>query len=180
MAYLIFNYIILVKNKTMNNPYLSRCLHGTMFEFSKLCKAVETMDSALYGKIIAEKSVRIIDALSAITQSGANGLNIYLNFILCAVAADGRLDEKEYLLLKPLFDKIAGHDASYEDARKIFSDAGLDRPGEYKRVVDEMVDILGIVSQDLKNDIVIVCLMVCGADGKVSSKEKRWIKQLVR
>ena len=43
-----------------------------------------------------------------------------------------------------------------------------------------MVDILGMVSVELKTDIILVCLMVCAIDGHVSRKEKKWIKQLIR
>ncbi len=151
-----------------------------MFEFSKLCKAVEEMDPAVYAEVITQKSAKIIGALSAITQSGKDGVTIYLTFILTSVAADGRLDENEYAMLRPLLEKAMGREITYDDAKRIFTEAGLDKPKEYKRAVDQMVDMLGMVSMDLKTDIIIVCMMVCAVDGKISSKEKKWIKQLIR
>ena len=151
-----------------------------MFEFNKLCKAAEQLDPQTYGEIIAEKSVAIIAALSAITKDGLTGLQIYLNFILCSIAADGKLDETEYMILKPAFEKLAGKEVSYDDAVAIFNAAGLDKSKDYKNVVDEMVDILGTISLDLKRDIITVCLLVCAVDGKISRKEKKWIKQLAR
>ena len=51
---------------------------------------------------------------------------------------------------------------------------------QLKRYVDDMVDLLGLVSDDLKEDIILVCLILCAVDGKISAKEKRWIKQLIR
>ena len=151
-----------------------------MFEFRKLCKAAEQLDPQTYGEIIAEKSVAIIAALTAITKDGLTGLQVYMNFILCSIAADGNLAEEEYIVLKPGFEVLAGRPVSYEDAVAIFKAAGLDKSKDYKRVVDEMVDILGMVSLDLKRDIILVCLMVCSVDGKISHKEKKWIKQLIR
>ena len=151
-----------------------------MFEFNKICKAAEQLDPQTYGEIITEKSVAIIAALSAITKNGLSGLQIYLNFILCSIAADGKLDQAEYMILKPSFEILAGKEVSYEDAVEIFKAAGLDRSRDYKNVVDEMVDILGMISLDLKRDIIIVCLLVCAVDGKISRKEKKWIKQLMR
>ena len=151
-----------------------------MFEFSKLCKTVEEMDPQTYGAIIAQKSVAIVAALSAITKDGMDGMKIYTSFILCSIAADGKLDEAEYQILKPGFEALAGKEVSYEGAAAIFNEAGLNRPGEYKKIVDEMVDILGMISLDLKRDIVIVCMMICAVDGKISRKEKKWIKQLLR
>ena len=151
-----------------------------MFEFNKICKAAEQLDPQTYGEIIAEKSVAVIAALSAITKNGLSGLQIYLNFILCSIAADGKLDQSEYLILKPSFEILAGKEVSYEDAVEIFKAAGLDKSKDYKNVVDEMADILGMISLDLKRDIIIICLLVCAVDGKVSRKEKKWIKQLAR
>ena len=151
-----------------------------MFEFNKLCKVVEEMDPQTYGAVIAQKSVAIIAALTAITKDGMDGMKIYTNFILCSIAADGKLDEAEYQILKPGFEALAGKEVPYEEAVAAFNAAGLNRPGEYKKVVDEMVDILGMISLDLKSDIVLVCMMICAVDGKISRKEKKWIKQLIR
>ena len=100
--------------------------------------------------------------------------------MLATVAADGKLSEGEYQLIKPLFDSAAGHETDYEEAKKIFKDLGLDKAGEYKDAVDNVVDILGLLSPELKDDIVVICLLVCGVDGKVSFKEKRWIKKLLK
>ena len=45
--------------------------------------------------------------------------------------------------------------------------------------MDLMVDMLGLVSPELKEDIVVLCLLVCAVDGKVSRKERKWIEKLV-
>ena len=84
------------------------------------------------------------------------------------------------MILKPAFEKLAGKEVSYEDAVAIFNAAGLDKAKDNRNVVDEMVDILGMISLDLKRDVIIVCLLVCAVDGKISRKEKKWIKQLMR
>ena len=57
---------------------------------------------------------------------------------------------------------------------------GLLGPKDYNNTVDLMVDILGTISLDLKRDIIIVCMMICAVDGKISYKERKWIKQLIR
>lgn len=151
-----------------------------MFEFEKLCKEVENLDPETYNRLIAEKSAVIIKALSLITKSGIDGLTIYFNFILCSVAADGKLAPEEYAIMKPMFDSLAGKEVSYEEAVQIFKAAGLNKAKDYKDTVDLMVDVLGEVSLDLKRDIILVCLMICAVDGKISLKERRWIKQLIR
>ena len=151
-----------------------------MFEFRRLCRQVESLDGETYAALLATKTVEVVAALSAITKNGHDGVRIFQSFILCSIAADGRLDRAEYELIKQSFSAVAGEEVSYEDAVAMFRDMGLDRAKDFKNVVDEMVDILGMISLDLKSDIILVCMLVCAVDGKISSKEKKWIKQLAR
>ncbi|MCQ2085315.1 MAG: pyridoxamine 5'-phosphate oxidase family protein, partial [archaeon] len=66
-----------------------------------------------------------------------------------------------------------------DEALAIFKQSGLDNPEQYKKTVDLMIDLLGVVSEELKTAIISVCLLVCAIDGEVSKDEKEWIKQLV-
>ena len=42
------------------------------------------------------------------------------------------------------------------------------------------MDLVGSVSPEIKDDIVILTMVICAADGRISGKEKAWIKQLIR
>ena len=84
------------------------------------------------------------------------------------------------MLIKPAIEKVYQKQITYEDAVEVFKNAGLDRPREYKKAVDDMVDVLGMISLDLQAEVIGLCLMVCAVDGKISLKEKKWIKQLAR
>ena len=149
-----------------------------MSDFDTLCKKLEQMDSATFADIFAEKSVDVISALTALTADGKDGVTAYLQFILASVAADGVLSKPEYILLKPLFDRMADKDTTYDEAVEIFKGLGLDKPDAYKDIVDTMVDIIGLVDEDMKDDIVLLCLLVCAIDGEVTKEEKDWIRQL--
>ena len=149
-----------------------------MSDFDTLCKQLEQMDSATFADIFSEKSDDVISALVALTADGKDGVTAYLQFILASVAADGVLSKPEYLLLKPMFDRMADKDTTYEEAVEIFNGLGLDKPEAYKDIIDTMVDIIGLVDEDMKDDIVLLCLLVCAIDGEVTKEEKDWIRQL--
>lgn len=150
-----------------------------MKEFNSICKEFEGMDVLTYTAILGQKAKNIIPALSAITEDGIDGLELFASFIVGAVVADGGLSVEEYAITFPIFKAFFGEGISYEDCdyivRKMRSEGK-----QLKRYVDDMVDVFGQLSEELKNDIVLVCLMICAIDGKVSSKEKRWIKQLLK
>lgn len=150
-----------------------------MSSFDTLCKYFEEMDPDKFAQLFNEKSVEVIAKLATLTADGRDGLSIYMEFILASVSADGKLSANEYLLLKPIFDQLAEKDTTYEDGVSMFNAMGLNKPGAYQKVMDLMVDIFGMLDEKLKDDIVLICLLVCAIDGEVTEKEKDWIKKLI-
>ncbi len=151
-----------------------------MSDFDTLCKQLEQMDSAKYAEIFSEITDTVIAELVALTADGKDGITAYMQFVLASVAADGVLSKPEFMLLKPWFDKMTDSDTTYEQAVEIFNGLGLDDPEVYKNIIDTMVDIIGLVSEEIKDDIVLLCLLVCAIDGEISQEEKDWIKQLAQ
>lgn len=147
--------------------------------FNILCEVLERLDDDTYNALMEEKSSRIIPALSEITADGLSGVQIYVDFVICAVAADGKLTEAEYQLIKPILDLSMEADVGYGDAQKFFYDNGLDKPERYKNSMDSIADLLGLVSQELKDDIILLCMLVCAVDGEMSDEEREWIQQLI-
>ena len=147
--------------------------------FNILCEVLERLDDETYNALMEEKSSRIIPALSEITADGLSGVQIYVDFVICAVAADGKLTEAEYQLIKPILDLSMEADVGYGDAQKFFYDNGLDKSEGYKNSMDSIADLLGLVSQELKDDIVLLCMLVCAVDGEMSDEEREWIQQLI-
>ena len=150
-----------------------------MREFNLLCKELEQMDPLTYTAILAEKSLKILPALAVIEQDGIDAVIEYTTFILGAIAADGKLSEEEYLLCEPLLKAFFGDSINYDVCSALVSTYRSETRA-IKNVVDNMVDILGLLSEELKSDVILVCMMICAIDGKISLKEKRWIKQLIR
>lgn len=150
-----------------------------MSSFEALCSVLEEMDPETYNDLISKKTVDIITSLSEVTHDGVDGVAIYCDFVLCSVAADGVLTEEEFILAKPVLDLILETDIGYEDALEYFHDTGLDSPEGYKETMDAIVDMLGEISPELKDDIILVCMMVCAVDGMISEEEKAWIRQLI-
>ena len=137
------------------------------------------MDRAQFAELFNQKSVEVIAKLTALTLNGKDGVTAYMEFILASAAADGNLAKNEFELLKPMFEQIAGKPVTYNEAVKMFNAMGLNKPDALKKVVDTMVDIIGLVDDAIKEDIVVLCLLVCAIDGDVSQKEKDWIRQLI-
>lgn len=150
-----------------------------MFEFEKLCREVEKLDPLTYSVLVAEKSADIIKGISYLTEDGLTGLTIYSGLILGAVVSDGKLAEEEFLLIKPMLDVALGEEVTLEDAQALLKYFKPESK-EYKNFVDAVVDMFGEISDELKSDIVTVCLLICAVDGKVSFKERRWLKQLIK
>lgn len=150
-----------------------------MREFNVLCKETEELDVLSYGEILAEKSLTIIPALDLIFEDEIVATSIFATFIIGSIVADGKIDEAEYALLYPSLREFFGDNIDYESCKKI-AKAFKAESKELKQYVDFMTDILGQLSDELKEDIITVCLLICAVDGKISLKEKMWIKQLIK
>ncbi len=150
-----------------------------MKTFDEMCLAFEAMDPLSYTVLLTKKAATVLPALAIATGSLEMGMATFGTFILGAVAADGKLSEEEYDLCRPLFELFFGDKADFESCKKA---AALLRPEsrELKKCVNDMTDLIGQLSDEFKEDVVLICMMICAIDGKISFKEKRWIKQLIK
>lgn len=149
-----------------------------MKRFYEICKNVEKMDVLTYSAVLAEKSLKILPELNAITEDAITATTIFATFIIGSIVADGKIKEEEYILLYPMLYTFFGDSVDYEECKKIarkFKKEGK----ELKQYIDYIVDILGMFSDELKEDIITVCLLICAIDGNISAKEKNWVKQLI-
>ena len=145
-----------------------------MRKFNEICKSVENMDVLTYSAVLAKKSLEILPALNEITEDEIDAVTIFATFIIGSIVADGKIKEEEYLLLYPFF----GDSIDYEDCKKVAKEFKQEGK-ELKQYIDYIVDIFGLISDELKEDIITVCLLICAIDGNISAKEKNWIKQLI-
>ena len=150
-----------------------------MKDFDKLCKDFESIDIDTYAAVLTEKAMKLIPALSAFSEDGLSGIEIFASFIYGAIAADGKLSEDEYALVYPLLHAFFGDSIDYNDAKRAFYSLSKEHK-ELKTIVDEMVDLIGFFSDEMKADIIIVVMLICAVDGKISLKEKNWIKKLIK
>ncbi|MGN1327102.1 MAG: TerB family tellurite resistance protein, partial [Clostridia bacterium] len=121
---------------------------------------------------------KILPELNAITEDAITATTIFATFIIGSIVADGKIKEEEYILLYPMLYTFFGDSVDYEECKKIarkFKKEGK----ELNQYIDYIVDILGMFSDELKEDIITVCLLICAIDGNISAKEKNWVKQLI-
>jgi hypothetical protein len=162
-----------------NSSYTPTADTICMNDFDRLCKTFEDLDPASYSVVLAQKSKDVLEGLAAVTGDVQSAVDLYVDIVLMAISADGKLDREEYILVEPGLSAAVGQDITYDDARRIFAKANLDAR-DNKAAVDEIVDMVGQVSPEIKDDIVLLTLIICSVDGKVSGKEKAWIRQLIR
>lgn len=149
-----------------------------MFEFKKLCNTLEELNPVERGVILAEKSVSVIKGLS--------GLNIPLDpvktlvtFIIGSVVSDNSINEKDYLYIYPSLVKAFGNDFDFISAKQAIGLA-KDIKKEITKYTKEMISIINVCDEELATDIISLCLLITSVDGKISLKEKRYIRQLCK
>ena len=149
-----------------------------MTEFDDLCREAEDIDFETRCAILKGKSQEILPLLSEKREDGESGAGSVSTFLFSAMAADGRLSSEEYDLLYPLLSSFLGEKINYTDAKKAVG-AMRKENRETKKISEDMVGVLAEFSEDLRREIVLVIMMICAADGKISLSEKLWIKKLL-
>ena len=150
-----------------------------MNDFNELCRSVEELSPLEYAAVLGRTSLKIMPAIRAFSEDGRTCAEVLAAFVIASVYADGKLDESEYLLMAPLLKAFFGEDFDFEDAKKLAKEWRKEGRA-VKKEVDYLVDFLGTLSEELKGDIIFACLLMCAVDGKVSLKEKSYIRQLMR
>ena len=150
-----------------------------MKDFNELCRSVEELSPLEYAAVLGRTSLKIMPAIRAFSEDGRTCAEVLAAFVIASVYADGKLDESEYLLMAPLLKAFFGEDFDFEDAKKLAKEWRKEGSA-VKKEVDYLVDFLGTLSEELKGDIIFACLLMCAVDGKVSLKEKSYIRQLMR
>lgn len=150
-----------------------------MFEFKKLCDAYEELTPVEKGLMLAEKSVVVLAKLHCLAPEEIDPVSALAGFIIGSVVADGKVNEQEYLLIYPALVKAFGDDFDFASVKESFR---RDRDGRkmIAEYTEEMLHIFDYLDEDLKNDVVTLCLCVAAIDGKVSLREKAYIKRLCK
>ena len=149
-----------------------------MTEFDKLCQEAEDIDWETRCAIVRGKSREILPLLQKIDVEGSSGAEILLLFIFASMTADGRLSEEEYALLYPLLKDFLGDDINYSDAKKAVKDMKAESK-ELKAITEKMIDVIGSFSPELRKDVVLVVMVICASDGRISLRERAWIRRLL-
>lgn len=149
-----------------------------MFEFKKLCNTLEELNPIERGVILAEKSVSVMKGLNCL-EIPLNPVETLVTFIIGSVVSDGSINEKDYLYIYPSLVKAFGNDFDFISAKQAIGLA-KDIKKEITKYTKEMISIISVCDEELATDIISLCLLITSVDGKISLKEKRYIRQLCK
>ena len=149
-----------------------------MFEFKKLCNEVEKLNPAERGILLVEKSIVVVKGLNS-SDLPLGAVDTLVTFIIGSVVSDGMFNEKDYLYIYPSLVKAFGHDFDFSAAKHALQIA-KDVKKEIARYTKDLMGSIAKCDENLAADIVSLCLLVTSVDGKISLKEKHYIRQLCR
>ena len=150
-----------------------------MFEFLKLCNEYEKLSVVERGLLIAGKSAKVISKLKTLDLDGVDPIKTLAAYIVGSVTADGVIDEQEYLLIYPALVKLFGENFDFASVKEAFR-KNVEGKKAVKKYTQQLMTILSCVDEEIKEDVVCLCLCVVTVDRKISLKERRYIKSLIK
>ena len=148
-----------------------------MFEFEKICKSYEALSPIERLALLTGKSVNILAKLKMLDIPGVDPVHTLAGFILGSIVADGKVNEKEYLLMYPALLRVCGDDFDFESIKASFKQ-DRDSRKKIKQYTEEMLSLLVLADESLRKHIIMLCLCVTSVDGKISFAERRYICKL--
>lgn len=150
-----------------------------MFEFQKLCNEVENLNPAERAALIGEKSLKVIKGLRELDIEGLDPVLTLASFVVGSAVSDGVISEKGYLFIYPSLEKAFGGECNLAEIKQNFK-VSKNVQKAIEELTRELIGILAEADELLANDIIMLCLLVTSVDGKVTLKEKRYVKQLCK
>lgn len=150
-----------------------------MFEFAKLCKEFEKLSPVERGALLAEKSVKVLAKLKLLGMEDGDPTITLATFILASITSDGKVDEREYLLMYPALIKLFGDDFDFASVKATI-EADAQGKKDLAIYTKQLLQVLSTADENLLEDVVVVCLCVTSMDGKISLKERNYIKKLIK
>lgn len=92
-----------------------------------------------------------------------------------SAVADGKLDEREYLLMYPALVRVLGEDFDFTTVKASFED-DRESTKALQRDTEEMARIYSTLDDTLREDLLLLCLCVVSVDGRISLKERNYLR----
>lgn len=148
-----------------------------MFEYIEKCKKFEKLSTFNRYALLADKSLLITSKLTELGFNVNESLSLIATFILGSIVSDGEVNEKEYLLMYPALLRTFGDNFDFDSIKEAFKNDFKTRK-ELKNYLKDILSLLNNVSSELKEDIVDICFAIVTIDGKLSLKERIYMRKL--
>lgn len=148
-----------------------------MFEYIEKCKKFEKLSTFERFALLANKSLIVTNNLSKLGFNVNESLSLIATFILGSIVSDGEVNEKEYLLMYPALLRTFGDNFDFDSIKEAFKNDFKTRK-ELKNYLKDILSLLNSVSNELKEDIVDICFAIVAIDGKLSLKERIYMRKL--
>lgn len=148
-----------------------------MFEYIEKCKKFEKLSTFNRYALLADKSLLVTSKLTELGFNVNESLSLIATFILGSIVSDGEVNEKEYLLMYPALLRTFGDNFDFDSIKEAFKNDFKTRK-ELKNYLKDILSLLNNVSNELKEDIVDICFAIVTIDGKLSLKERIYMRKL--
>lgn len=148
-----------------------------MFEYIEKCKKFEKLSTFERFALLANKSFIITNKLSELGLNVNDSLSLIATFILGSIVSDGEVNEKEFLLMYPALLRTFGDNFDFDSIKEAFQNDFKTR-NELKNYLKDILSLLNSVSNELKEDIIDICFAIVTIDGKLSLKERIYMRKL--
>ncbi len=148
-----------------------------MFGRQTLYRLIESLTPSQRAALMNCKSIAVIKGIRKL-HTPSDPVRTIAAYIVGSTVSDGGICEKDYLFIFPSLIKALGNECDIAEIKRAYK-VSSDVQEEVESNLGAMHDIFRAAGEELKSDIVCLCLLIMAENGKLSPKERHYIERLV-
>lgn len=150
-----------------------------MSKISSICKDCENLSPEERTAAIGLQAEKVLQKVAALNIPEVDPKKTLVAFIMGAIVSDGKVNEEEYAILYPVMTAAFGTELGYEQI-KFALEKDKTSMKSLKESSINIAALLGGIDSELQTDIILLCLLITAVDGKISMREKSYLKQFFK
>ena len=146
-----------------------------MVGYEKKWHEVAEIKPSEYLRVFEEKSDLIIMTTRDSYVDEMNGLTLYVRLLFHTLDLNGPFTEEVYKEKKDLLSTAIGYEITFEEAEGFSSNARRGNRKEKEQFVTDIKRLLRKVPNEIKEDIVTLCLILGSIDGRPTYKVRTFL-----
>lgn len=148
----------------------------------QVCNQCENLSNEAFNQLVNQKLNAVMPKLNNITLNIGNqkftGDTLLTHILIATVITDYTVTDSEVRFLTTMITTYINPGLDFPTVKQFIMNMG-NNVGGTQAFADSLIDALGRIENQLKVDIVMLCMLLASVDGKITASERNFLAKLL-